>query len=224
MDNKILLRAALKKFVLGIGILGLFLFIFAGDIRYWNAWLFIAAFAVCIFIFGVYLYTTDKDLLQKRLNSKEKEKEQNIYNLTAGISFIAIFIVCGFDYRLGWSLVSIAVVVSALFGMLCGYALFIVTLMQNRFASRTVEIQDKQKVIDTGVYSMVRHPMYSAAIIMMFAVPVVLGSYFALIPVLGFLAGIIFRIMNEEKVLSDRLEGYTEYMKKTRYRLIPYIW
>ena len=223
-NNKKLLLSALTKFCLGISILGLFLFLCAGDIHYWNAWLYLAAFAVSIFLFGVYLYSNDKGLLQKRLNSKEKEREQDVYTYAAGISLFSLFGVSGLDYRFGWSPVPVVAVVIALIIMLAGYGLFIVTMAQNSFASRIVEIQDGQKVIDTGVYSVVRHPMYTAALTLFFASPVVLGSYYALIPMAFFLTGIIFRIRNEEKVLCKDLEGYSSYKQRVKYRLIPFIW
>ena len=140
------------------------------------------------------------------------------------MSFLATFGVCGLDYRFGWSYVSVAAVVIAEAVMLGGYGLFILTMMQNRFASRVVEIQDEQRVINTGVYSVIRHPMYTAALTMFFASPIVLGSYYAVIPMLIFLAGILMRIRNEEKVLRVGLQGYTEYMVKVIYRLIPFIW
>ena len=224
MTNKKLVLSALAKFVFGIGILGLFLFLCAGDIRYWNAWLYLTVFAVCIFSFGAYLFTKDKELLEKRLNSKEKEKEQAIYTFAAGVSFFSIFGVCGLDYRFGWSPVPVAAVIISLIVMISGFGLFVITLIQNSFASRIVEIQDKQKVIDTGVYSVIRHPMYTAALTMFFASPVALGSYYALIPMVFFLTGIIFRIRNEEKVLCEGLDGYTNYMQRVKYKLIPFIW
>ena len=223
-QNKKLILAAISKFAIGIAILGAFLFLCGGDLHFWNAWLYLSVFAVSIFFFGLYLYKTDKELLQKRLNAKEKEKEQDVYTFAAGLSFLATFGVCGLDYRYGWSRIPITVVIAALAVMLGGYALFVVTMMQNRFASRVVEIQNEQKVIDTGVYSVVRHPMYTAALTMFFASPVVLGSYYAVIPMLVFLFGIILRIRNEEKILRDGLEGYGSYMKKVKYRLIPLIW
>lgn len=223
-NNRKLMLSAIKKFAIGIAILGAFLFLCGGDFRYWNAWLYLSVFALCIFFFGLYLYKTDKELMQKRLNSKEKEKEQDAYNFAAGLSFLATFGVCGLDYRFGWSHIPLAVVIVALAVMLGGYGLFVLTMMQNRFASRVVEIQDEQKVIDTGVYSVIRHPMYTAALTMFFASPIVLGSYFAAIPMLIFLAGIIMRIRNEEKVLREGLIGYTAYMEKVKYRLIPFIW
>ena len=224
IDSKRLMLSALIKFSIGIGALGSFLFLCAGSIRYWNAWLYLIAFAACVFSFGVYLYASDKELLQKRLHSKEKEKEQDVYTYAAGISFFSIFSVCGFDFRFSWSHVPFAVVIIALVIMLAGFGLFVMTLMQNSFASRIVEIQDEQKVIDTGVYAVVRHPMYTAALTMFFASPIVLGSYYALIPMIFFLAGIVFRIRNEEKVLCKGLEGYSNYMQRVKFRLIPFVW
>lgn len=223
-SNRRLLAAALTKYTLGVGILGALIFLCAGDVRFWNGWLFLAVFAACIFSFGAYLYRNDKELLQKRLNSREKERAQDVYTALTGISFLGTFGAAGLDYRFGWSAVPLPAVVAALAVMLAGFGLFVLTLMQNRFASRTVEIQEKQRVIDSGVYSVVRHPMYTAALLMFFASPVVLGSWYALIPMLVFLIGIIFRIRNEEKVLSEGLEGYTAYLQKVKYRLLPFIW
>lgn len=222
-NNKLML-SAIKRFCSGIIILGLFLFICSGDINYWNAWLYIIVLSVSMLSFGTYLYINDKEFLQKRLNTKEKEKEQNAYTFWAGLSFIATFGVCGLDYRFDWSNVSVAVVIIALIIMLAGYGFTVITLMQNRFASRVVEIQNNQKVIDTGVYAIVRHPMYTGAILMFFASPIVLGSYFAAIPMLFFLAAIIFRIKNEEKILREGLEGYENYLQRVKYRLIPFVW
>jgi protein-S-isoprenylcysteine O-methyltransferase Ste14 len=221
---KILMLSAITKFVAGIILFGAFLFICGGGFRYWNAWIYITTFAICIFFFGVYLYITDKELLEKRINTKEKGNAQKAYTFSAGFSFLATFFTCGLDYRFGWSNIPLVVVIIALIIMLAGYALFIITLMYNRFASRVIEIQNGQKVIDTGVYSIVRHPLYSAAVIMFFASPVVLGSWWAVIPMLIFLVGIILRILNEEKVLLNGLEGYADYMKKVKFRLVPFIW
>jgi len=223
-NNRKLLLSALTKYGRGLGILGLFLFLCAGDIRYWNAWLYLAVFAVSSFSFGIYLYLNDKDLLKKRLNSKEKEKEQNVYTYAAGISLLSMYGVCGLDYRFDWSHLPFSAVTIALIIMLAGFGLFVLTLIQNSFASRIVEIQDDQKVIDTGVYSVIRHPMYTAALAMFFASAIVLGSYYALVPTVFFLTGIIFRIGNEEKVLFEGLKGYSSYMLKVKYRLITFIW
>ena len=223
-EDRKLLVAALTKFAIGILMLGALLFLFAWSFRYWNAWLYITVFAICIFLFGANLYSNDKEFLGKRLNSKEKEKEQDVYTYATGFTFLSVFGVAGLDFRFSWSYVYIVVVIVSTVIMILGYILFVVTSMQNRFASRIVEIQEEQKVIDTGVYSVIRHPMYTAALIMFFASPVALGSYYALIPMGFFFIGIIFRIRNEEKVLSKGLKGYTDYMNKVKYRIIPYIW
>jgi protein-S-isoprenylcysteine O-methyltransferase Ste14 len=224
IDNKKLMLTAIKKFVYGIVLLGLLLFINAGDMHYWNAWIYLIIFAASIFVFGVYLYVKNKELLQKRLDSKEKEEEQSNYTFMASISLFLMFVVCGLDYRFGWSAVPIVAIIIALIIMLVGYGLFVITLIQNSYASRIVEIQDRQKVIDTGVYSVIRHPMYTAALIMFFSSPIVLGSLYALIPTVFFLIGIIHRIRNEEKVLAAGLEGYSDYKQLVRYRLIPFVW
>jgi protein-S-isoprenylcysteine O-methyltransferase Ste14 len=222
--NKKLAFAGIKKYVTGIFILGALLFFCAGDLCYWNAWLYLGVLSVAIFAFGIYLYRNDQALLEKRLNSKEKQEEQKAYNTITSLSFLVTFAVCSLDYRFRWSYVSPTVVIIALVVMLIGFGLFVLTLLQNRFASRIIEIQEKQQVIDTGIYSLVRHPLYSAAIIMCFASPVVLGSMYAVIPMLFYLAGIILRIRNEEKFLRNGLEGYASYIEKVKYRLIPYVW
>lgn len=190
--DKQLLKSAVKRFGLGIIMLGLLLFLCAGDIHYWNAWLYLAAFSLAIFSFGIYLYQSDKELLRKRLSAKEKEEEQKAYNVTAGIALLATFSVCGVDHRCGWSHVPPMAVAIAFIAMMAGYGLFVLVMVQNRFASRVVEVQQGQRVVDTGMYSIVRHPLYTAALIMFFSSPVVLGSYYAIIPVFFFWVGSFF--------------------------------
>jgi protein-S-isoprenylcysteine O-methyltransferase Ste14 len=210
--------------VFGFGILGLLIFLTAGDIQYINAWLFLGTLSVCMFVFGLFLYIKDKELLEKRLRSKEKQREQSFYNIVSGVSLLLIFVISGLDYRLKWSKIPTVIVIAALVIMIFGFLLFVVTLMQNRYASRTIEIQNSQKVIDTGLYSVVRHPMYTSAITMNIASPIALGSYFGLIPVVLFISGIVSRIKNEEAFLCKELEGYSEFMKRVKYRIIPFIW
>lgn len=222
--NKELLRAGALRFGLGMVILGLFLFLCAGSLRYWNAWLYIGALSAAILCFGIILYTRDQELMRKRLQTREKEEAQKAYVLMTSLSFLATFGVCGFDFRFGWSHVPVAVVVIALAVMLAGFGLFMLVLMQNRFASRVVEVQQEQRVIDTGVYAVVRHPMYTAALLMFFASPVVLGSWWAKLPMLCYLVGIVLRIRNEEQVLQAGLPGYAAYMEKVKYRLVPFVW
>lgn len=222
--NKELLVAAGGRFGSGILLLGFFLLLCAGSIRYWNAWLFLLTFAVLLLAFGTYLYRTDKELLQKRLQVREKENNQKIYVWLTTVVFLGTFGVSGFDYRFGWSNVHIAVVVAALFVLLASYALFVVTLLQNRYASKIIEIQNEQKVIDTGVYSVIRHPMYTAAILMFTSSALVLGSYYALIPMAFYILAIILRLKNEESFLTEQLPGYAAYIKKVKCRLIPFVW
>jgi protein-S-isoprenylcysteine O-methyltransferase Ste14 len=224
MTDKKLIFTAVIKFVFGFGILGLILFLTAGDIHYLNAWLFLVALSVCILLFGVFLYIKDKELLEKRLRSKEKQKEQSFYSVASGIALLLIFCISGLDHKFKWSNIPTAIVITALLIMIFGFLLFVVTLMQNRYASRTSEIQYSQKVIDTGLYSVVRHPMYTSAITMNIAIPIVLGSFLGLIPVVLFVIGIVFRIKNEEAFLCKELDGYDEYMKRVKFRIIPFVW
>jgi protein-S-isoprenylcysteine O-methyltransferase Ste14 len=210
--------------VFGFGILGLLIFLTAGDVQYFNAWLFLGTLSVCMFVFGLFLYIKDKELLEKRLRSKEKQSEQSFYSIVSGVSLLLIFVISGLDYRLKWSKIPTAIVIAALVIMIFGFLLFVVTLMQNRYASRTIEIQNRQKVIDTGLYSVVRHPMYTSAITMNIAIPIALGSYFGLIPVALFIIGIVSRIKNEEAFLCKELEGYSDYMKRVKCRIIPFVW
>jgi protein-S-isoprenylcysteine O-methyltransferase Ste14 len=186
--------------------------------------MFLVTLSVCIFVFVLFLYIKDKELLEKRLRSKEKQREQSFYNIVSGVSLPLIFVTSGLDYRLKWSNIPSAIGIAALVIMIFGFLLFVITLMQNRYASRTIEIQNSQKVIDTGFYSVVRHPMYTSAITMNIAIPIVLGSYFGLIPVVLFIIGIVFRIKNEEAFLCKELEGYSEYIKRVKYRIIPCVW
>ena len=220
---KLMIAGALR-FGIGMILLGLILFLCAGSLDYRKAWLYLITFSGLILAFGVYLLLSDQELLAKRLNTKENESQQKIYILVSGISFILTFCISGWDYRFGWSTVPRVLVLCAWVLMVGGYGLFVITIRQNRFASRVVEVQEGQKVIDTGVYSLVRHPLYSAAVIMFFASPVVLGSYVAIIPMLFYLGGIIARIKSEEELLAQELPGYKDYLKKVKYRLIPYIW
>lgn len=223
-EKKALAVSGIKRFGLGIIILGAFLFLCAGDLGYWNAWLYLVSLAVAIFSLGAYLYARDPELLQKRLQSKENESAQKAYVLITAASFLATFGLCGLDHRFGWSRVPPVVAVIALLVMLAGYGLFVLTLLQNRYASKVIEIQNGQKVIDTGVYGVIRHPLYTAAIVMFTASPIALGSYYAVLPMLVYIIGIVLRIRNEEKVLCEGLEGYRAYMGRVRYRLIPFVW
>ncbi len=219
-----LLWAVSVRLTLGVVAIGTLLFIPAGSFRYWNGWLFMVALFVPMIIALVYFYWKDRSLLEKRLRFHEKEKEQKAYVKLSLVWFLIAFLVPGFDYRFGWSDVPFWLIVFSVVVMIFGYVLFMVVMVQNTFASRVIEIQQNQRVIDTGLYSIVRHPMYMAAIIMYMAWPLVLGSFYALIPVMLLPALLVYRIKNEEAILRAGLPGYTEYAARVRYRLIPFVW
>jgi protein-S-isoprenylcysteine O-methyltransferase Ste14 len=223
-QNKSLVSKVIIRYTLSFIILSCFIFIPAGTIDYFNGWFLLGLMLLPSISILIYLYTNDKELLYKRMNTKEKEKPQKIVLIISLFAFPAIFIVSGLDFRLGWSEFPSIIVYIAGMLILFGDFIFFLVMRQNSYASRVVEIQEGQKLIRDGVYGIVRHPMYTGAIFMFVAIPLVLGSYYGLIPV--FLIPLIFilRIYNEEKVLSEGLPGYIEYKKDVRYRLLPYIW
>jgi len=223
-EKKGLLKSAFTKYILALLIVGLLLFISAGSIKYWNAWLYLLSLAVPMFSVGLYLYVKDPGLLKKRLKTNEREKKQKIYVFFAIIIIFAAYGLPGLDYRFGWSAVPVGLVFTAVAITLIGYFLFVLVLLQNSYASRIVEVQEKQKVIETGVYSVIRHPMYSASILLFLSAPIVLGSYYSIVPMLIYPLILVFRIKNEEAVLMKGLDGYTKYMTKVKYRLIPFVW
>jgi membrane dipeptidase len=205
-------------------LVGLMIFIPAGTLRFWNGWLFIVALFVPMLFVLIYLMLKDPELLAKRIKTREKEKTQKIFLVFSIIVCLSTFLIPGFDYRFGWSHVPLAVVIISTLLMISGYFMFFVVMKQNTYASRVVEIQDEQKVIDTGLYSVIRHPMYSAGIIFYLCAPLVLGSWYAVIPALALPVLLVIRLLNEEKMLIAGLKGYTEYIRKVRFRLIPFIW
>ena len=223
-SDKRLLTQALTKLVTSVVMLGALIFISAGTLRFWNGWLFIGTFTVALLSFGAYLYIHNKAFLQKRLMSKEKEKAQGAYNVLSSLGLLGVFVVSGLDYRFEWSKISWAVVFVALIIVLVGYAISVIAMIQNEFASRIIEVQKDQKVIDTGIYAMIRHPMYISSLVMFTATPVVLGSFYGMIPMVLYFIGIILRIRNEEDVLGKGLPGYKEYMNQVKYRLVPFVW
>lgn len=224
LDKKSLAVKAIIRFLSGLLIIGCFLFIPAGTFNYWNGWLFIGSIFIPMIFVLIYLLIKDPELLEKRFKTKEKEKEQRFIQKIGIAPTIIGFLLPGFDYRFNWSNVPMWLVVIATILVVSGYILFIIVMKQNSYASRVIEIQQNQKVIDYGLYSKVRHPMYLAAIIIMLSSPLVLGSYYALISMALYPLIIIFRIKNEEEVLKKGLAGYDEYLKKVKYRLIPLIW
>jgi protein-S-isoprenylcysteine O-methyltransferase Ste14 len=219
-----LISKALSRFIPGIIIISALLFIPAGSIKFWNAWLFMGVLFIPMLFVIVYLIIRDPELLFKRMITNEKEKTQKKVVLLTSIIFLSAFIISGLDYRFQWSTVPLLVVVLSAIIVLTGYILFFMVMRQNSYASRVVEIQEKQRVIDSGLYGIVRHPMYSAAILMFMFMPLVLGSFFALIPLVIFPFQMGTRMKNEELILEEGLEGYIEYKKKVRYKIIPLLW
>lgn len=224
MKKGYLLVNAIIKFAAGIVLMGLVLFLPAGTIHYPNAWLFIALLFIPMLILGGVLFAKAPQLLEKRLNSKEKEKEQVGIVAASALMFMGAFIVAGLDFRYGWSNIPGWLVIAATVIQFAAYGLYAEVMRENAYLSRTVEIQENQKVVDTGLYGIVRHPMYTTTVLLYLAMPLVLGSIPAFIVMLTYPIIIIFRIRNEEKVLEKGLDGYTEYKQKVKYRLIPFIW
>jgi protein-S-isoprenylcysteine O-methyltransferase Ste14 len=219
-----LITRVLVIYFLALAGTGTLIFVPAGTLKFWNGWLFIVAIFIPMFCAFIYLANKNPGLLAKRLKTREKEKPQKIYLIFTWIVFLSIFIIPGLDFRFSWSDVPLPVVLVSTLLMLSGYLMFFFVMKQNAYASRIIEIQDEQMVIDTGLYSVVRHPMYLSSIILWGFASLVLGSFYGLIPIIFFLAFMIIRIRTEEKVLKSGLKGYDEYMKRVKYRLFPYIW
>jgi len=222
--NRELFMKAITRFLAGLLIVGLLLFLPAGTFQYPQGWLLLGILFVPMFIAGLVMLKKNPELLKKRLNAKEKEKEQKEVILFSGIMFLAAFILAGLSFRFGWLMLpfSVSIIFGAVF--LAAYALYAEVLRENTYLSRTIEVQENQKVIDTGLYGIVRHPMYMATIFLFLAMPLVLGSVISFVIMLGYIPIIVKRIRNEEQVLTKDLKGYEAYNKKVKYRLIPYIW
>ena len=222
--DKGLLYQSLTKFSLGVILLGILLFLPAGSLRFWQGWLLMGILFVPMFIAGIILLKRNPDLLRKRLNAKEQESEQKTVVALSGLLFISAFVVAGMNWRFGWWLLPDWAVWAAAVLFLASYLLYAEVLRENTYLSRTIEVQENQKVIDTGLYGIVRHPMYMATTVLFLSMPLVLGSPFSFLIMLGYIPVIAKRIRNEESVLEDGLEGYAEYKKHVKYRIIPYIW
>ncbi|NIR06603.1 MAG: isoprenylcysteine carboxylmethyltransferase family protein [Candidatus Aminicenantes bacterium] len=224
IDKKNLIKKVIIRITIAFVMLVLLFFLPARTIYFWEAWVFMAILftpAICLLF---YLYKKDPELLEKRMKMKEKEKEQKVLMKISLFFFIGTFLLPGFDKYYGWSSIPLWLKIFSDMMVLLGYIMFVVVLLQNRFASRVIEVQEKQKVIDTGLYSVVRHPMYDAVFLIYGFAPLALGSYWMLIGSVYLIFVVVFRILNEEKVLIKELEGYKEYMQKVRYRLIPGLW
>ena len=219
-----LLLNALTKFIFGVAAIALLLFLPAGTFLYPHAWLFMAVLFIPVIIMGVVLFIKAPALLKKRLNEKESEGTQKWVVALSGLMFIAAFIIPALDFRFSLSSVPLWCVILSAVVFLLGYAMFAEVMRENAYLSRTVEVQDGQKVVSTGLYGIIRHPMYTATLLMFIPMPLILGSFWGLIPIAAYPVIIIVRIINEEKVLTAGLEGYAEYKTKVRYRLIPFVW
>ena len=222
--DKGLLTQALAKFFLGVIVLGILLFLPAGSFRFWQGWLLMGILFMPMFAAGLVMMGKNPELLRKRLNAKEKEAEQRTVVKLSGLLFILAFVVAGLNWRFGWWILpNWAVWVAA--GLFLGaYLLYAEVLRENTYLSRTIEVQESQKVIDTGLYGIVRHPMYMATTILFLTMPLVLASPLSFIIMSGYIPVIAKRIKNEEKVLEEGLEGYAEYKEKVKYRLLPMVW
>ncbi|HZK38209.1 MAG TPA: isoprenylcysteine carboxylmethyltransferase family protein [Clostridia bacterium] len=223
MDKKLLLQAIIK-FLSGLLSLSALLFIPAGTLKFWNAWLFFSVLFVPMFILGAVLFIKNPELLAKRLNMKEKETEQRSMVILSGLMFIVGFIMAALDFRFQWSNIPTWLVIIAAMFFLIAYALFVEVLRENIYLSRIVEVQENQKVIDTGLYGIVRHPMYSATLLLFLTIPIILGSVYSFVVFMIYPVLLVKRILNEEKVLESELEGYIDYKKSVKYRLIKFIW
>lgn len=215
---------ALIKYILGVFIIGVLLFVPANSFEYWNGWLFMGLLFVPMFIAGIVLMIKNPELLIKRLNVREKENEQKFVLLFSGLMFLFGFIISGLNYRYKWFEIPNVVVFVSSFLFIIAYILYAEVLRENIYLSRTIEVQENQKVIDTGLYGIVRHPMYAVTIFLFLTMPLILGSIISFVIFLIYPFIISKRISNEEKVLERELNGYKEYKKKVKYRLIPFVW
>ena len=223
MDIKLFLKA-ITKYFFGVILVGILLFVPAGTFNYWNAWLFMGILFIPMFLAGIILMIKNPMLLKSRLDVKEKKREQKQVILYSGLMFLFGFIISGLNYRFSWITISNIAVLIASILFVISYILYAEVLRENTYLSRTIEVQKNQKVVDTGFYGIVRHPMYSITLILFLTMPLILGSIVSFIIFLIYPFIISIRIKNEEEVLERELKGYKEYKKKVKYRLIPFIW
>ncbi len=215
---------ALLKYLLGILLVGALIFVPAGTIYFINGWVFMGVLFIPMFIAGIVMMVKNPKLLASRLDAKEKQKGQGIIIKLSGLMFVIGFIVAGLDYRFNW--LQINRTYSYIFSvvLLLSYAMWVEVLRENTYLSRTIKVETNQKVIDTGLYSIVRHPMYTATLFLFLSMPIILGSLSSFIIFLMYPVLIVYRIKNEEKLLEKELLGYLEYQRKVKYRIIPFIW
>ena len=222
--SKGLLKDGIIKITAGIVLMGLLLFLPAGTLQWADGWLLMAILFVPMFFAGVLMYFRAPDLLKSRLSAKETQSEQKDVIRYSGLMFLAAFIIAGLNYRFQWIMMPRAIVWIGVVIFLLAYCFFGEVLRENRYLSRTIEVQDGQTVVDTGLYGIVRHPMYTATVLLFLSMPLVLNSIISFVIMLVYIPIIVKRIKNEEEVLETELKGYKEYKQKVRYRLIPFIW
>ena len=215
---------AIAKFLLGVVLVGVLLFLPAGTFSFFNGWLFMSILFIPMFLAGIVMMFKNPALLKSRLDAKEKQKEQSLVIKLSGLMFLAGFIVAGLGVRFNWYILPTPVVIVAAVLFLIAYLIYAEVLRENTYLSRTIEVQENQKVIDTGLYGVVRHPMYSATLLLFLSMPIVLGSVYSFLIFLAYPFIIAKRIKAEEEFLEKELSGYSEYKKKVKYRLIPFIW
>lgn len=223
MNLKLFVQA-IAKFLLGFALVAALLFVPAGSFGYWQAWLFLGILFVPMFCAGIVMMIKSPALLKKRLNAKEKQSEQKAVLLLSGLMFLAAFVLAGLNYRFGWFMLPTWASIAAAAVFLLAYVLYAEVLRENVYLSRTIEVQENQKVIDTGLYGIVRHPMYMSTLLLFLAMPLVLGSVFSFAVMLLYIPIIAKRIRGEEQILEDGLDGYAAYKKRVRYKVIPFIW
>ena len=219
-----LLIEALAKFTCGLLLVGLLIFLPAGTLQYTYGWLLVTVLFGPMLIAGFVMLFKSPDLLVKRLDAKEKQATQKGVVALSGLMFVAGFVVAGLDFRFGWSNMPVWVVITASVLFLVAYALYAEVMRENAYLSRTIKVEEGQTVVDTGLYGIVRHPMYAVTILLFLMIPLVLGSWYALIVFAVYPAIIIVRLKDEEELLTRELSGYAEYKKKVKYRIIPFIW
>ena len=215
---------AILKFILGVALVGLLIFLPAGSLGFFNGWLLMVILFVPMFFAGTVMMIKNPNLLKSRLDAKEKQKDQGLVVKLSGLMFLAGFIVAGLGFRFGWFILPKVVAIGASVAFLLAYIIYAEVLRENTYLSRTIEVQENQKVIDTGLYGIVRHPMYGATLLLFLCIPIVLGSLYSFVVFLAYPFIIVKRIKGEEAFLEKELVGYCDYKKKVKYRLIPFIW
>ena len=222
--DRALLKDALIKLLSGVLIMGLLLFLPAGTLSWPQAWLLLGVLFIPMTAAGFLMYFKAPELLRRRLKAKEEQAEQKTVIMLSGLMFVAAFVAAGLSFRFGWLQLPLWLSIAAALLFLLAYAVFAEVLRENAYMSRTIEVTEGQRVVDTGLYGIVRHPMYSATVLLFLSMPLVLGSLISFLIMLVYIPVIVKRIRNEEQVLGRELEGYDEYMNKVRWRLLPYIW